>query len=73
MRLCFEFILVFQMHRIHLNITRILGPYDSQSHIVWYPFFADLREDKSLESDKDLVEYFIQVLKIREDRKNSET
>ena len=37
------------------------------------PFFADLREAKSLESDKDLVEYFVEVLKIREDRKNSET
>ena len=48
------------------------GYTDSRSHIVWCPFFADLREGKSLASDRDLVKYFIQVLKIREDRSNRE-
>ena len=48
------------------------GNVDSQSHIVWCPFFATLREGKSLESDLDLVKYFQEVLKIREDRRNEE-
>ena len=45
------------------------GNIDTQSHIVWCPFFASLREGKSLDSDIDLVKYFQQVLKIREDRR----
>ena len=40
---------------------------DSQSHILWCPFFAPLREGKNIEDDKDLVEYFDKVFKIRED------
>ena len=42
------------------------------SHIVWFPFFADLREGKSLQNDADLVHYFREVLKIREDRRIKE-
>ena len=45
---------------------------DSQSHIVWCPFFADLREGKSLQNDDDLVEYFREVLNIREKGRTSE-
>ena len=41
---------------------------DSQSHILWCPFFSQLREGKSLDSDEDLVSYFHEVFKIREER-----
>ena len=41
---------------------------DSQSHILWCPFFSQLREGKSLDSDEDLVGYFHEVFKIREER-----
>ena len=40
---------------------------DSQSHILWCPFFAPLREGKDIKDDKDLVDYFKQVFKIREE------
>jgi hypothetical protein len=40
---------------------------DSQSHIVWCPAYAELREGKDLNSDQDLVTYYQQVMKIRED------
>ena len=40
---------------------------DSQSHIIWCPAYAGLREGKDLKCDKDLVKYFQQVMKIRED------
>lgn len=38
---------------------------DSQAHIVWCPAFAPLREGKNLHDDEDLVEYFENVMKIR--------
>ena len=40
---------------------------DTQSHIIWCPAYAPLREGKNLYDDSDLVTYFQQVLKIRED------
>ena len=40
---------------------------DSQSHIVWCPAYAELREGKDLNSDQDLVTYYHEVMKIRED------
>ena len=40
---------------------------DSQSHVLWCPFFAPLREGKDIQNDKDLVEYFQKVFKIREE------
>ena len=40
---------------------------DSQSHVLWCPFFAPLREGKDVKNDKDLVDYFQKVLKIREE------
>ena len=46
------------------------GNIDSQSHIVWCPFFSELREGKSLDNNDDLVKYFKQVFKIREERRN---
>ena len=36
---------------------------DSQSHIVWCPAFASLREGKNLANDLDLVKYFQAVMK----------
>ena len=38
---------------------------DSQAHIVWCPAFAPLREGKNLHDDEDLVDYFENVMKIR--------
>ena len=40
---------------------------DSQSHILWCPAYAPLREGKNLHDDLDLVKYFQAVMKIRED------
>ena len=45
---------------------------DSQSHILWCPFFAPLREGKNVNDDKDLVDYFQKVFKIREDLEKDE-
>jgi len=42
------------------------GYVDSQSHLLHCPAFQVLREGKSLDSDLDLVEYFTQVLNMRE-------
>ena len=38
---------------------------DSQSHILWCPAYKKLREGKSLNSDKDMINYFRQVMLIR--------
>ena len=46
------------------------GNIDTQSHILWCPFFASIRDGKSVDNDSDLVEYFQEVFKIREERKN---
>ena len=46
------------------------GNIDSQSHIVWCPFFSELREGKSLDNNDDLVKYFQQIFKIREEKRN---
>ena len=40
---------------------------DAQSHILWCPAYAPLREGKTLSNDLDLVHYFQAVIKIRED------
>ena len=40
---------------------------DSQSHIIWCPAYAELREGKDLKCDQDLVKYYQQVMKIREE------
>ena len=39
---------------------------ETQDHILWCPAYHELREGKSIENDKDLVEYFSKVMKIRE-------
>ena len=43
---------------------------DTQSHIVWCPAFATLREGKNLQDDMDLINYVNEVMKIREDFKS---
>ena len=51
---------------------RECGNIDTQSHILWCPYFANLREGKSINDDADLVSYFTEVFKIREDINNQE-
>ena len=40
------------------------GNFDTQSHVIWCPYLANLREGKSLKTDEDLVAYFREVFKI---------
>ena len=40
---------------------------DTQKHIICCPGYAVLRQDKDLNNDKDLVTYFQQVIKHRQD------
>ena len=42
------------------------GELDTQEHITMCPAFKELRADKVLNNDKDIVEYFRQVIQIRE-------
>ena len=42
------------------------GKLDSQSHIMWCPSFASLREGLDVSNDRDVVHYFQEVFKIRE-------
>ena len=39
---------------------------DTQSHILWCEAYTNLRENRNLDNDKDLVWYITQVLKRRE-------
>ena len=38
---------------------------ETQSHIMYCPAFANLREGKNIDSDLDLVQYFNQVMILR--------
>ena len=40
---------------------------DTQLHLLWCPAHAHLREGKDINKDKDLVIYFREVFKARED------
>ena len=40
---------------------------DTQLHLLWCPAYAHLREGKDINKDKDLVIYFREVFKARED------
>ena len=42
------------------------GNLDTQCHIMWCPVFAPLREGLDIDNDKDVVHYFQQVFKLRE-------
>ena len=39
---------------------------DSQSHVLWCPAYEKLRAGKNLQSDKDLVHYYAEVLLLRQ-------
>ena len=43
------------------------GCIDTQSHIIHCSAYQNLREGKSINNDDDLVEYFTQVMKIRDE------
>ena len=38
---------------------------DTQSHVMWCHAYAQLRENKSMDNDKDIAKYLQEVLKIR--------
>ena len=42
------------------------GNLDTQSHIIWCPGFAPLREGLDIDNDKDVIHYFQEVFKLRE-------
>ena len=42
---------------------------ESQSHLMWCPAYQNLRKDKLLDSDTDIVNYIKQVMQIRQDLK----
>ena len=39
---------------------------DSQAHLKWCPAYADLRQGKDINNDKDLIEYIRKVMIIRD-------
>ena len=43
---------------------------DTQSHIVWCPAFASLREGKNLHDENDLIDYVNSVMKARDNDKS---
>ena len=42
---------------------------DTQDHILFCPFFSDLRQDLDLGQDRDLLKYYKEVMEIREKMK----
>jgi hypothetical protein len=49
----------------------LAGSRDTQQHIMICPGYEELRENKNLEDDRDLVKYFSQVIKRRKDLDNA--
>ena len=43
------------------------GNVDTQGHILWCPAYSGLRQGRDLANDKDIVDYFREVLKHRDD------
>ena len=39
---------------------------ETQSHILWCPSYGELRKDKDLNNDKDLIGYLKGVISVRE-------
>ena len=39
---------------------------DTQSHVLFCPAYQQLRIDKDIKNDEDLIKYLVQVLQIRE-------
>ena len=52
-----------------LNCDSCLSSYDTQDHILFCPAYSELRKDKDINSDKDLVDYVCKVMKLRENLK----
>ena len=52
-----------------LNCDSCLSSYETQDHILFCPAYIELRKDKDINSDKDLVNYVRQVMKLRDDLK----
>ena len=50
--------------------SEVVGCRDTQQHVMVCPGYGELREDKNLENDRDLVRYFAQVIKKRQDSDN---
>ena len=48
------------------------GNLDSQSHIMWCPSFAPLREGLNVSNDTDVIHYFQEVFKLRERIENDD-
>ena len=48
------------------------GCVDTQSHIMWCPSYATLREGLDVDNDLDVVHYFQKVVKIREALRNED-
>ena len=48
----------------------VVGCRDTQQHVMICPGYAQLREDKNLDNDRDLVHYFAQVIKNRQESDN---
>ena len=42
---------------------------DTQSHVLWCPAYATMRQGKNLKDDMDLIEYITGVMKIRDNLK----
>ena len=42
---------------------------ETQSHLLWCPAYQNLRENKNLNNDRDLINYIRKVLEIRQDLK----
>ena len=42
---------------------------DTQDHVLFCPFFSDLREGLDLGNDNDLLKYYKEVMEIREKMK----
>ena len=39
---------------------------ETNSHVLWCPAYQNLREGKDMKSDKDLAQYIMSVLELRE-------
>ena len=44
------------------------GAVDTFLHLKWCPTYAELREGKDLDEDKDLVAYITSVMRLREEK-----
>ena len=55
-----------------LWICEECGNVNSQSHVMWCPSLATLREGLDVDNDMDVVHYFQRVVKLRKSLKDEE-